>query len=52
MSIQQNHLHLVVEAADRAALTRNMQSFTIDCARAVNAASHEDAGVAFGREPR
>jgi REP element-mobilizing transposase RayT len=45
MSIQQNHLHLVVEAADRAALTRNMQSFTINCARAINAARNGGGSV-------
>jgi putative transposase len=37
LSIQQTHLHLLVEAADRRALTRGMQSFTINAARAINA---------------
>src|SRR5688572_86770 len=35
LSIQHNHLHLLVEATDRQALTRNMQSFAINAARAV-----------------
>jgi hypothetical protein len=37
MSIQDNHLHLLVEANDRRALTRGMQSFTIRLARHVHA---------------
>lgn len=36
ISIQTNHIHLIVEAADRAALTRGMQSFAINAARAIN----------------
>jgi REP element-mobilizing transposase RayT len=36
LSIQHNHLHLLVEAADRQALTRRMQSFAINAARAIN----------------
>jgi REP element-mobilizing transposase RayT len=36
VSIQHNHLHLLVEAADRRALTRRMQSFAINAARAIN----------------
>jgi REP element-mobilizing transposase RayT len=35
ISIQSNHLHLIVEAADRRALTRSMQSFAIRAARAI-----------------
>jgi REP element-mobilizing transposase RayT len=35
ISIQDNHLHLLVEAADRRALTRGMQSFAINAARAI-----------------
>ncbi len=35
VSIQHNHLHLLVEAADRRALTRGMQSFAINAARAI-----------------
>ncbi len=37
LSIQQNHVHLIVEAASRRALSRGMQSFTINAARAINA---------------
>lgn len=36
ISIQQNHLHLIVEAADKAALRRGMQSFAIRAARLLN----------------
>jgi REP element-mobilizing transposase RayT len=39
ISIQHNHLHLLVEAADRQALTRRMQSFAINAARAINGTS-------------
>jgi REP element-mobilizing transposase RayT len=35
VSIQHNHLHLLVEAQDRRALTRGMQSFAINAARAI-----------------
>jgi len=38
LSIQSNHLHLLVEAADRRALTRGMQSFAINAARAIQRA--------------
>ncbi len=37
LSIQKNHLHLLVEASDRRALTAGMQSFAINAARALNA---------------
>ena len=37
ISIQRNHLHLVVEAGDKDALSRRMQSLTISLARAFNA---------------
>jgi REP element-mobilizing transposase RayT len=39
VSIQHNHLHLIVEAGDRKALTRGMQSFAINAARAINSTS-------------
>jgi REP element-mobilizing transposase RayT len=42
ISIQVNHLHLIVEAANKHALRRGMQSFAIRAARALNAE--------FGRE--
>jgi hypothetical protein len=35
VSIQHNHVHLLVEAHDRRALTRGMQSFAINVARAI-----------------
>ena len=35
ISIQNNHLHIVVEAADRKALSRNMKSFAIRMQRAL-----------------
>jgi REP element-mobilizing transposase RayT len=38
VSIQDTHLHLLVEADDRAALTHGMQSFAIRLARIVHAA--------------
>jgi REP element-mobilizing transposase RayT len=37
-SVQDNHLHLIVEAADREALSRGMQGLAIRCARAINRA--------------
>ena len=38
VSIQHNHIHLLVEASDQRALTLGMQSFTIRAARAINGA--------------
>jgi REP element-mobilizing transposase RayT len=38
LSIQRNHLHLIVEADDKAALAHGMQSFTISAARHINTA--------------
>jgi REP element-mobilizing transposase RayT len=35
ISIQRDHLHLLVEVADRRALARGMQSFAINAARAI-----------------
>lgn len=37
LSIQRDHLHLLIEANDARALTRGMQSFAINAARAINA---------------
>jgi REP element-mobilizing transposase RayT len=42
VSIQRNHLHFIVEAANKAALSRRMQSFVIKLAKALN--------YAWGRE--
>jgi len=41
ISIQRQHVHLLVEAADRPALTRGMQSFEISAAKRLNAALTE-----------
>lgn len=38
LSIQHNHLHLIVEADDKVALARGMQAFQISAARRINAA--------------
>src|SRR5262245_61557171 len=38
ISIQRNHLHLIVEAANKQALRKGMQRFAIRAARALNAA--------------
>jgi REP element-mobilizing transposase RayT len=38
LSLQHNHLHLLVEADDRQSLSRGMQSFTISLARRINRA--------------
>jgi len=45
ISIQHNHLHLIVEAADKDALRRGMQSFAIRAARALNAAFEREGKV-------
>jgi REP element-mobilizing transposase RayT len=37
MSIQGNHLHLLVEADDRDALSRGIQGFEVSCAKRMNA---------------
>jgi REP element-mobilizing transposase RayT len=47
LSIQHNHLHLLVEAADRDRLARRMQSFAINAARAINAADGGRRGKVF-----
>jgi REP-associated tyrosine transposase len=36
LSIQHNHIHMVVEASSREALARGMQAFSISCARQLN----------------
>jgi REP element-mobilizing transposase RayT len=36
-SVQGNHLHLLVEAASNAALTRGMKGFLVSCAKRLNA---------------
>ena len=42
VSIQKTHVHLIVEAEDRAALARGMQSFQISAAKLINAALARD----------
>jgi REP element-mobilizing transposase RayT len=37
LSIQGNHLHLIVEAENKKALSRGMQGFKISCAKQINA---------------
>ena len=37
-TVQDNHLHLIVEAQGRAALSRGLQGLAIRCARAINRA--------------
>lgn len=46
ISIQRNHLHLIVEAADKDALRHGMQSLAIRAARALNA-GFERSGKVF-----
>jgi putative transposase len=45
ISIQRNHLHLIVEAANKHALRRGMQRFAIRAARALNAAFEREGKV-------
>ena len=40
LSIQKNHLHFLIEATNRAALTRGMQSLVSRAAHALNRANH------------
>ena len=47
ISIQANHLHFLVEANDRRALTRYMQSMTIRAAREINRAHGNRSGKVF-----
>jgi REP element-mobilizing transposase RayT len=45
VSIQKNHIHLIVEAANKDALRRGMQRFAIRAARAINAALDREGKV-------
>jgi putative transposase len=51
VSLQRNHVHLIVEAEHKAALARGMQGFAISAARHVNAAlghrEHPRSGKVF-----
>ncbi len=44
-SVQGNHLHMIVEAADRVRLWRRMQGFAIRVARGLNAMMHRRGRV-------
>src|SRR5262244_2171701 len=43
ISLQRNHVHLLVEAEHKAALSRGMQGFLISAARHINTALGDDA---------
>jgi REP element-mobilizing transposase RayT len=45
MSIQRNHVHLIVEAEHKAALSKGMQGFSISAAKRVNSTISERTGV-------
>ncbi|MDB4960415.1 MAG: hypothetical protein JWP01_414 [Myxococcales bacterium] len=45
VSIQRSHVHLLVEANDKTALSRGMQSFEISAAKLINAAVSKRSGV-------
>jgi REP element-mobilizing transposase RayT len=45
MSIQRNHLHLIVEAEHKDALSRGMQGFSISAAKRINATLSERTGA-------
>ena len=47
ISIQSNHLHLLVEADDKLALTRGMQGLAISAARRINRALERARGEVF-----
>ena len=49
VSIQRNHLHLIVEADDRRALTRGLQGFQIAVAKRLNAAMSRRGQVFLDR---
>ena len=49
LSIQGNHLHLIVEARDARALSRGMQSLAINLARAINGVWKRAGAVFAGR---
>jgi REP element-mobilizing transposase RayT len=49
ISIQRTHLHLLVEARDRRALTHGMQSFAINAARAIHRCHATKGKVFAGR---
>lgn len=48
-SIQANHIHVLVEADDKGALSRGLRAFTTACARSLNAALGRTGRVFAGR---
>ena len=48
ISIQDNHVHLIVEAEDRGALSRGMQGFQISAAKQLNRVLGRRKGSVFG----
>ena len=44
MSIQRDHIHLIVEADDKAALSKGVRGFSISAARQINKAINEQGG--------
>jgi putative transposase len=48
-SIQANHVHLLIEADDTAALSRGIRAFTTACARKINASLARRGRVFAGR---
>jgi REP element-mobilizing transposase RayT len=49
VSLQKTHVHLLVEAENKAALARGMQGFTISAARHINTALGDGAGRRCGK---
>lgn len=45
ISLQHNHIHMIVEASNEECLTRRMQSFAINAARAINGAAERSGKV-------
>jgi REP element-mobilizing transposase RayT len=45
LSIQRNHLHLIIEADHKDALSRGMQGFSISAAKRINATIGERTGI-------
>jgi putative transposase len=45
ISIQNSHLHLLIETSDREALSRGMQGFLVSCAKRLNAAAQRRGSV-------
>ena len=52
ISIQQTHVHMIVEADNKLAMSRGMQSFMISAAKHINRAYSEKLGLAVRRRGR